>query len=83
MSIVFQKIKDEQGKSFIRYFKKDKTSVDFLCPSCMLGYLEAAELFGKLKLKIENLQNITLKNLALNNAVEFEKFMLKANLSVV
>ncbi len=60
--IVYEVLQDEE-RLLLRYFKKDKTSVDFITRECIMAYIEASELYKNLNSANDNIKMITLKEL--------------------
>lgn len=74
--IVYEKVNPEDKdinkrlkKPTLRFFKKDKTHVDKLDSSCIMGYVEASELEMKLKHGHPNIKFTTLKDIVLKPEV--------------
>ena len=60
--IVYE-VNQQDSKLFLRYFKKDKTSVDFISRACILPYIEASELYKSLNSANDNIKMITIRDL--------------------
>ena len=56
-------VEEKDSRLFLRYFKKDKTHVDFLTRACILPYIEASELYKSLNAANDNIKMITLRDL--------------------
>lgn len=69
--IVYEETSDDKNKDLskewfgkkIRYFKKDKKSVDFLTRECIVPYIEASELYKSLNASNNNINMITVRDL--------------------
>jgi hypothetical protein len=54
---------NKETRPCVRYFKKDKTHVDFLTRACILPYIEASELYKSLNAANDNIKMVTLREL--------------------
>ena len=69
--IVYEQFSHELNKDLsqewfgkkMRYFKKDKTHVDFLTRACIVPYIEASELYKSLNSANNNIKMVTLREL--------------------
>lgn len=60
--IVYE-VKQDDSNLYLRYFKKDKTNVDFITRACILPYIEASELYKSLNASNNNIKMITIRDL--------------------